>query len=117
MPGYLCHARRFRKEPFLAHDGKLYYQLTPDDGGTVDVSYSTWEGMKSHCETLGIPRNVWPEFSEFEEMINLPPEEVEKKNPVLREALARLSEEAIASHNLLLRIVYYIRRGELIFFC
>jgi hypothetical protein len=73
--------------------------------------------MKSHCEKLGIPREVWPEFSEYEEAFDLPLEKVEKKNPLLREALKRLTDEESRSHYLLLRIVTYISRGELVFFC
>src|SRR5262245_28345997 len=117
MPGYLCHAKRFRKEYSVWPDGQLHYELIPEEGDTDDVSYSSWEAMKSHSEKLGIPKEVWPEFSAFEETIDLPLEEVEKKNSQLREAIERLNEEEWASHYLLLRIVTYLCRGELIFFC
>jgi hypothetical protein len=117
MAGTLCHAKQFAQQVYSGQDGKSHYELVPVDGGYDFPSWTTWEAMKKHCQAFGIATDSWPDFPEFESAIDLPCEEVERKNVILRAALDQLSEEEVSSHYLLFRICEYVRRGERIFFC
>jgi hypothetical protein len=117
MGGTLAHAKNFGKKFYRSEDGQSHYELVPTDGDYYFPCYSTWEEMKKHSQTLGISPDSWPEFFAFEDAIDLPLEEVERKNTLLRAALVDLSKEAASSNRLLLMIWECIRRGEQIFFC
>ena len=60
---------------------------------------------------------MWPDFTQYENCIDLPLEEIAAKQEPFRRAIESLSAEAIDGNHHLALIDGYVRGGEQVFFC
>ena len=117
MAGYLIHGKFFKKETYRARDGKIHWEVMPIDGDVDIVSHSTWKELKILCEHCGIPQDVWVEFPDNEEGIDISLEEINEKWQRFLLYVTHLEEKVSSQHILLARIISYIQHGEKMFFC
>ncbi|MDI3282260.1 hypothetical protein [Polyangium sp. 15x6] len=118
MPGSLYHARQFGRLPYRGNDQREHWEVDIIDGDMDVVSYSSWQELVEYSARLGVPVEVWPDFTDGHgEGIDVPLDRVDRMQGDLREALRRLTPAEVAGHALLARIVGYLARGEKVFFC
>lgn len=81
-----------------------------------DMSYSRLDRLKQIGETLGIPREAWPDFIDREGDVRLIPiEEIVEKNAALKRAVSALSADAIAQDKNLAVIQREFAAGRMLF--
>ena len=80
------------------------------------VGYGELGRLEAYCESLGVPRDSWPNFIDLDglpDLVSL--DDIRTKNAKLRDALQALSDEAIAKDQNLIDVVREVRRGKLLF--
>jgi hypothetical protein len=117
MGGSLIHSKTFRVERYMGNDGKPHHEVLPDDGDYDFMSYSSWSEIKRYCAAFGIASEVWPDFTNYQDAIDVPLDAVAAKQGPFRRAIESLPAEAVARNDALARIVEYVLRGETVFFC
>jgi len=117
MGGSLLHGKEFRVRFFQSTNGKLHYEVVPQDGDYDFISYSTWRKIKEYCATLGVPEDVWPDFTQYDDTIDVPIELIHEKQEQFREAMQRLPPEAQSFDSWLAKIIKYAANGDVMFYC
>lgn len=116
MSGTLFHGQDFEKVHYIGNDGLPHYEVSVTDGDLDGVSLSNWEAIIKFCERKEIPRSAWPEY---ETAFDVPLDEVRQKNARIRDlilALGEESEDEVAHHHWLVKLVGYLKRDESFFF-
>ena len=117
MSGTFFHSRAFDAIEYVGGDGRVHFEIQAIDGESLALSNTTWEEMKSHCESLGMPRAAWPEFPEYGLGIDVPIADVNAKQDGFRQYLLDLPKAFLEQHHWLEQIASWVRGGETVFFC
>ena len=76
MGGSLVHSKTFRINSWHRENGP-HYEVGPDEEGDYKfLSYTSWDELKRYCAGFGITPEVWPDFTQYEECIDVPLEEI-----------------------------------------
>jgi len=117
LSGSLLHAKAFRVQFYNGGDGRPHYEVLPLDGDYDFICYSTWQDIKKHCASLGIAEELWPDFTEYPDTIDLPLDLVRAKQEAFRQAIKQLPPEALSFNHWLARLARHVENGETVFFC
>lgn len=117
MAGSLHQFKTFHLSHYIGIDGCKHFEIIHDEGDIDVVSLTNWTEMKAYARGIGITDDLWPEFMECEEGIDIPMPAVEAKQAAIRESLSRLTMSQIGDNDLLGRIARYVANGDTFFFC
>ncbi len=113
MAGTLFHGKSFSTLSYTGMDGRTHYEIEPVDGGVEIVSVSTWCAFVEMASTLGVPRDIWPEY---ESSIDIPVDDMTERSRALKAAFENLDVPATLNDWLLELVVKCLRNGEAIAF-
>jgi len=113
MSATVIYGVDFKEDVFEGAKGP-YSELNPIDGGDFGLSYSSLDDIKTYCKQFGIPVESWPDYIGADG-IDIPVEELKRKNENLRTVLTQLTSEQRQGIRWLDRFCQIMDEGKLFY--